>query len=113
MGDITSGVFRLCGAGAAEPGARSRADASFALANIQPDLSFPLPNGSSRGPATTQTIRSIVKPDLWGDTIRVRLSNVFGDRPLTFDAVTVGLQEYGANLLKGTATRVTFHGSDP
>jgi lysophospholipase L1-like esterase len=86
------------------------APARFAQANIQPDLAFPLPNGSTRG-ATTQTIRSIVKPDLWGDTIRVRFSNVFGDRPLTFDAVSVGLQEYGANLLKGTVTRVTFHGS--
>src|SRR5499433_482863 len=40
------------------------APARFATANIQPDLAFPFPDGSNRG-ATTQTLRSIVKPDLW------------------------------------------------
>ena len=87
------------------------APARFATANIQPDLAFPFPDGSNRG-ATTQTLRSIVKPDLWGDKIRIRFSNVFGNQPLTFDAVTVGLQEYGANLVHGTNTRVTFRGSN-
>ena len=87
------------------------APARFAQANIQPDLAFPFPDGSNRG-ATTQTLRSIVKPDLWGDKIRIRFSNVFGNQPLTFDAVTVGLQEYGANLVHGTNTRVTFRGSN-
>jgi lysophospholipase L1-like esterase len=82
----------------------------FAAATVQPDLAFPFPNANSRG-ATTQTIRSIVKPDLWGNRMRVRFSNVFGDKPLTLDAVTVGLQEYGANALKGTITRVTFGGA--
>src|SRR5262249_51748403 len=72
---------------------------------------FPFPDGSKRG-ATTQTLRSIVKPDLWGDEIRIRFSNVFGNQPLTFDSVTVGLQEYGANLVHGTNTRVTFRGSN-
>src|SRR4030095_8942663 len=87
------------------------APARFAQANIQPDLKFPFPDGSNRG-ATTQTLRSIVKPDLWGDEVRIRFSNVFGNQPLTFDAVTVGLQEYGANLVHGTNTRVTFRGSN-
>src|SRR6185503_16995499 len=60
-----------------------------AVANIQPDLSFPFPNAKTSGAtANNQTIRSIVKPDLWGQTMRIRLSNVFGDQPLTFDAVT-------------------------
>ena len=86
------------------------APARFAQANIQPDLAFPFPAANTRG-ATNQTIRSIVKPDLWSDKIRIRFSNVFGDKPLTFSAVTVGLQEYAANLVKGTVTRVTFGGS--
>ena len=77
------------------------APARFAAATLQPDLAFPFPNANTRG-ATTQTIRSIVKPDLWGNRIRVRFSNVFGDKPLTLDAVTASLQEYGANALKGT-----------
>jgi lysophospholipase L1-like esterase len=79
----------------------------FAAAAAQPDLTFPFPDANTRG-ATTQTIRSIMKPDLWGNRIRLRLSNTFGDKPLTFGAVTVGLQEYGANAMKGMITRVTF-----
>src|SRR5437868_12074433 len=44
-----------------------------AVANIQPDLSFPFPNAKSPGGATAnnQTIRSIVKPDLWAQTMRI------------------------------------------
>ena len=85
-----------------------------AVANIQPDLSFPFPNAKSPGGATAnnQTIRSIVKPDLWGQTMRIKLSNVFGNQPLTFDAVTIALQEYGANVVRGTVTPVRFKGSN-
>jgi hypothetical protein len=52
--------------------------------------------------ANNQTFRSIVKPDLWGRTMRVKFSNVFGNQPLTLNAVTLGLQEYAANLVKGS-----------
>ncbi len=82
---------------------------TFAPANIQPDLAFPFPAANTLG-ASDQTIRSIVKPDLWGNKIRIRFSNVFGTQPLTFDSVTVGLQEYSANVVKGTMTAVTFGG---
>jgi lysophospholipase L1-like esterase len=82
---------------------------TFAPANIQPDLAFPFPAANTAG-ATNQTIRSIVKPDLWGGKIRIRFSNVFGSRPVTFDSVTVALQEYSANVVDGTTTRVTFGG---
>jgi lysophospholipase L1-like esterase len=82
----------------------------FTTANIQPDLAFPFPNANTTG-AKTQTIRSIVKPDLWGNTMRVRFSNVFGNQPLTFDSATIGLQEYAANVVHGTLTPLTFGGS--
>src|SRR5713101_5805171 len=40
----------------------------FTTANIQPDLAFPFPNANTSGAtAVSQTFRSIVKPDLWGD----------------------------------------------
>jgi lysophospholipase L1-like esterase len=85
----------------------------YALANIQPDLSFPFPNAKTSGAAANnQTIRSIVKPDLWGKKIRVRLSNLFGDQPLTFNAVTVAVQEYAANVVRGTVTPVRFSGGN-
>jgi lysophospholipase L1-like esterase len=81
----------------------------FTTANIQPDLAFPFPKANTTG-AHTQTIRSIVKPDLWGNTMRVRLSNVFGNQDLTFDATTIALQEYAGNVVHGTVTPVTFRG---
>jgi lysophospholipase L1-like esterase len=88
-------------------------DIHYRAANIQPDLAFPFPNATSAtgASAVDQTFRSIVKPDLWGRTIRIRFSNVFGTKPVTFKSVTVGLQEYSANIVKDTLTGVTFNGS--
>jgi lysophospholipase L1-like esterase len=83
-----------------------------AVANIQPDLAFPFPNAKTTGAtAVDQTIRSVVKPDLWGNSMRIRFSNVFGNQPLTLNAITVGLQEYGGNVVRGTVTLVTFGGA--
>ncbi|MDQ3624299.1 MAG: hypothetical protein M3463_17715 [Verrucomicrobiota bacterium] len=77
--------------------------------NIQPDqiLAFPHENGNA---AADQTFRTIIKPDLWGDTMRFRFSNVFGDRPVTFNSVTAGLQAYSGNVVDATLTRVSFCG---
>jgi lysophospholipase L1-like esterase len=85
------------------------APTNFAPANIQPDLGFPFPSANNHA-AFNQTIRSIVKPDLWGNRMRFRLSNVFGTQPVTFNVVTVGLQEYSGNIIKDTLTPVTFDG---
>jgi len=60
--------------------------------------------------AIDQTFRLIVKPDLWGKAARIRLSNVFGARPVTFDDVFVGLQSRGGNLASGTNRQVRFEG---
>jgi lysophospholipase L1-like esterase len=75
----------------------------------QPELSFALPTGDIDG-ATNQTFRLIVKPDLWGKTIRLRFSNTFGNRPVTLGAVKVGIQSAGGNLLAGKAQEVQFSG---
>jgi lysophospholipase L1-like esterase len=80
---------------------------AYAPAVIQPDLVFPFPV-ANKNQATNQTIRSIVKPDLWSNRMRFRFSNAFGTQPLSFDAVTVALQEYSGNVVKGTLTPVTF-----
>jgi hypothetical protein len=76
----------------------------------QPDLSFALPTGSTNG-AIEQTFRLIIKPDLWGDTIRLRFSNNFGTQAVTLGSVTVGLQNYAGNVVPETNTKVTFSGS--
>jgi hypothetical protein len=88
------------------------APTTFAPANIQPDLVFPFPDAATTGAtANNQTFRSIIKPDLWGNTMRFRFSNTFGSQPVTFSAVTVGLQEYSGNVVDGTMVPVTFGGS--
>lgn len=60
--------------------------------------------------AQNQTLRMIVKPDLWGDTMRVRLTNTWGTNPITFGRVDLGLQSFAGIVVAGTNTRVTFNG---
>jgi len=75
----------------------------------QPDLRFALPNATTNG-AVNQTFRMIVKPDLWGHTIRVRFSNLFGTKPVTFSHAAVALQAYQANIVPGTSVPLRIRG---
>ena len=74
----------------------------------QPDMRFALPSAETG--ATDQSFRLIVRPDVWGKQARVRLSNVFGTRPVTFDGVHIGLQSSGSALVQGTNRIITFGG---
>jgi lysophospholipase L1-like esterase len=76
--------------------------------SAQPDLRFALPSPETG--AREQTFRLIVRPDLWGKQVRVRLSNAFGTRPVTFDSVHVGVQLSGAVLAPGSNRPVGFAG---
>ncbi len=60
--------------------------------------------------ANNQTLRMILKPDLWGQTMRIRLTNTWGTQPITFGRVTVGLQSFSGATVAGTNTPVTFNG---
>ncbi|HEX9465784.1 MAG TPA: GDSL-type esterase/lipase family protein [Alphaproteobacteria bacterium] len=77
-------------------------------ASAQPELrfAFPVPGTGAKD----QTFRLIVRPDIWGHQTRLRLSNVFGTKPVTFDGVFVGEQLSGAAVMKGTNRPVTFAG---
>jgi len=72
-------------------------------------VNFAFPNPTTEG-ANNQTLRMIVKPDLWGNTIRLRFSNTWGSQPVTFGRITVGLQSFSGNVLPETNTPVTFSG---
>jgi lysophospholipase L1-like esterase len=74
----------------------------------QPDLRFAFPD-PQKG-AQDQTFRLIVRPDIWGRQARVRLSNAFGQKPVTFDAIRIGLQVSGSAILPGSNRPVTFGG---
>jgi lysophospholipase L1-like esterase len=77
-------------------------------ASAQPNLSFVFPTPATG--ARDQSFRLIVRPDIWGSQLRLRLSNVFGTAPVTFDGVFAGVQMSGATLLPGTNRTVAFHG---
>ncbi|GAA0568978.1 SGNH/GDSL hydrolase family protein [Paractinoplanes ferrugineus] len=59
-----------------------------------------------------QTLRMIVHPTVGGETVRIRLSNAFGAADVTFGAVGVAraVASGSAELVAGTARRVTFRG---
>jgi len=74
----------------------------------QPEMKFAFPVPEQG--ANDQTFRLIVKPDAWGSEARIRLSNAFGKKPVTFDDAFVGLQESGSAVLAGTNRPLTFKG---
>jgi lysophospholipase L1-like esterase len=69
-------------------------------------FAFPVPENGARD----QTFRLIVMPEIWGKQARLRFSNAFGTRPVTFDGVHVGLQHGSATLISGSNRPVTFGG---
>jgi lysophospholipase L1-like esterase len=66
--------------------------------------------GRSRSGFRDQTLRSIVRISAGGSAVRLRLSNVFGDRPLVVGAAHVAVRLDGAATVPGTARAVTFAG---
>jgi GDSL-like Lipase/Acylhydrolase family len=74
-------------------------------------VNFAFPFTATRMPqAQNQTLRMILKPDLWGDTMRVRLSNTWGTQPVTFGKVALGLQSFSGATVAGTNRVLTFSG---
>jgi lysophospholipase L1-like esterase len=76
----------------------------------QPEMKFAFPV-PERG-ASDQSFRMVVRPDVWGTRARIRLSNIFGTKPITFDGVFVGLQASGSAVMAKTNARVTFGGAN-
>ncbi|UUU36852.1 SGNH/GDSL hydrolase family protein [Streptomyces sp. CA-210063] len=60
--------------------------------------------------ASNRSHRLIVRTSAGGTDPRIRLSNAFGDRPLTFGQVYAGVQKEGAALVRGSNRRMTFGG---
>ncbi|MCW5621599.1 MAG: hypothetical protein KIS79_10875 [Burkholderiales bacterium] len=74
--------------------------------SAQPDLGLAFPSAQ----AHEQSFRLIVRPTLWGREARLRFSNVFGTRAVTFDGVFIALQQSSAAVVSGTNRPVTFDG---
>ncbi|WP_030927434.1 SGNH/GDSL hydrolase family protein [Streptomyces sp. NRRL S-646] len=61
--------------------------------------------------AADRGYRLVVHTSTAGSDLRIRLSNAFGDRPVTFDSVYAGLRQEGARLVPGSNRRMTFGGA--
>lgn len=57
-----------------------------------------------------QTLRNVARVSIGGSAVRLRLSNLMGAEPVTFDAVSVGIGEVGAVIVAGSLRAVTFGG---
>jgi lysophospholipase L1-like esterase len=77
-------------------------------ATAQPELKFAFPDPAAG--ASDQTFRLIVRPDIWGKQARIRLSNALGTKPVTFDALRIGLQQSGSMIVTDTGSTITFGG---
>src|SRR6266446_5407829 len=73
-------------------------------------VNFAFPPATPTPQAVNQTLRMIVKPDIWASTMRVRLSNTWGTGPVTFGRVAIGLQSFSGATVSGTNRVVTFGG---
>ena len=70
----------------------------------------PLSGAPSVKAFTGQTIRQVVRVSMGGDTVRVRLSNEFGQAPLVVGAARIALSAGGARIVPGTSRLLTFGG---
>src|ERR1700744_2212946 len=67
--------------------------------SAQPDQKFAFPDPATG--ARNQTFRLIVRHELWGRQARIRLSNAFGRKAVTFVGVYAGLQLDRPALMRG------------
>lgn len=93
----------------------------YPLGPLSGALPLPIPDGIPLPPipsylpgnqAVDQSFRMIVRPTLGGETLRLRLSNLMGDRPLRIGPVQVARRLAGPAILPGSAHAVLFGGKD-
>lgn len=77
--------------------------------SAQPDQGFALPDPALG--ARDQSMRMMIRPDLWGPAMRVRFTNAFGTKPLVVADAFLGLQGQGGNLAPRTNAPITFNGA--
>ncbi|MDX3850138.1 SGNH/GDSL hydrolase family protein [Streptomyces sp. AK02-01A] len=60
---------------------------------------------------TDRSYRMVVRTSVGGAHARIRLTNAFGDHPVTFDSVYAGQRKEGAELVRGSNRPLTFGGA--
>ncbi|MFJ5110410.1 SGNH/GDSL hydrolase family protein [Streptomyces sp. NPDC088551] len=109
-----SGPAQTAGSGSAESGPGSAQAARAAHAAGRSTHTVVTWGASAErqgaGPAD-RSYRLIVRTSVGGTDPRIRLSNAFGDHPVTFASAYAGLRKQGAELVRGSNRRLTFGGA--
>ncbi|MFJ9030618.1 SGNH/GDSL hydrolase family protein [Streptomyces sp. NPDC102274] len=118
VGVVCALVMAVCGALTATPAAHAaqaaRASAQAAQAAGQSTHTVVTWGASAEkqgaGPAD-RSYRLLVRTSVGGTDLRIRLSNAFGDHPVTFASAYAGLRKQGAELVRGSNRPLTFGGA--
>lgn len=62
--------------------------------------------------ASNQTFRMVVRPQAAGEQVRLRFSNLFGNRPVTFDKLTIAQRTAGKTIDGASRKTISFAGAD-
>jgi lysophospholipase L1-like esterase len=68
------------------------------------------PAPAETGAFSNQTLRMNARISIGGKTLRVRLSNAYGARPLTIGSAHIGIREKSAGIVPGSGRTLTFGG---
>lgn len=108
-------ILLLAGAVQATPVHASGEQPQFTLVGAPEDHRSVVTWGASADrmgdSAPDRGYRLVVRTSAAGSGLRIRLSNAFGDRPVTFDSVYAGIRQQGAALVPGSNRRLTFAGA--
>ncbi|MEV5106768.1 SGNH/GDSL hydrolase family protein [Streptomyces massasporeus] len=100
-----------CGTGTAPQGDRPDAPSSAPAAAGHGVVTWASSAGHIGEAADDRGYRLMVHTSVGGSGLRVRLTNAFGDEPVTFGNVHAGLRRDGAALVPGSNRRLTFGGA--
>lgn len=105
----------LAGGALTAPARAQQAARPHWIATWSPAQSWmdPRPPAGTPDPVPTyanRTLREVVHTTLGGDSIRIRISNEYGDRPLVIGDARVALRADGADAKPGTDRAFTFNG---
>ena len=68
------------------------------------------PAPAETGAFTNQTLRMTMRASLGGDTLRVRISNAYGGRPLNIAGAHIALRDTGPGIVAGSDRELSFGG---
>src|SRR5262249_2624448 len=70
------------------------------------------PAPAETGAFTNQTLRMTMRGSLGGNTVRVRISHAYGQRPLDVGGAHIALRDAGPGILAGSDRKLSFGGAE-